>query len=1016
MLTTRDAARALATGSLDALGALLGFSPALALGRRERDRFALNGVADRVAVGEGRGSLRALLVEFKADTPPLRLTASGLCRQLVREAPRMRWMLLVTHRGTGELLIAAPSPEGGAELPVLLVDPASIRESDAETFAAIAAGSDGVDRLVHLRWRETLGRDALTARFYRELESHVGELADSATGLAAVADRRTIALLTTSRLLFLAFLEAMGCLDGNRAFLRHGLERFAGGNGLHRRFLDPLFFGTLNTPLRARANAARAFGRVPFLNGGLFARGGVETRCRSLRFTDDALGGILGDLLVRYRLTAREATTDLSDATVDPEMLGRAFESLMGSEARRRAGAFYTPHALTTRVTQRAVAALLDEARAGMEPTAVRVLDPACGSGSFLVVALETLAARLDLPRAAARREVLTRCIYGVDRDPTAVWLCQLRLWLSVVVEQEVDDPLRLPPLPNLDRNVREGDALAGHAFADAIVLPDARLDPLRLRYVRSSGARKHTLARALDRAERARAIGAVTHRLARLSDERCELLLVARSPDLFRARRGLDVEERRRLTNLRAAMRAERAAGRRLREGAALPFSFATHFPEVAAAGGFDLVIGNPPWVRPHAVPLEERVALRSRFESLRNAAWEEGAALAAAGRGFASQADLAALFTERAVQLSRDGGIIALLLPSKLWRALAGGGIRALLERRTRLLALDDWSRGSAGFDAAVYPTALLARVEGARREIDGTTLSYSRIGNRRVDRFEIPTARLALDSSVGAPWLLLPPDARIAFDALASAGVPLARSRFGRPILGVKTGCNEAFVVEGGSTVDPRRLRPLLRGEDLRPWRASASAAAIIWTHDARGLAVAALDPATQRWLSRWRHTLESRTDARGARWWSLFRTEAARGDLPRVIWGDIGREPRALVLAAGDPTVPLNTCYVVRAPSEEDAHGLAALLNSRVIGAWLAAIAEPARGGYCRYLGWTCARLPIPRHWDDARRPLARIARRAARGEVPDPSILDAEVAAAFGLSAEQLAPLLAWHAD
>lgn len=1015
MLTTRDAARALSAGSLDALGALLGFSPARRLGRRERERLGLDAVADRVAVSEAGGALRALLVEFRIDAPPLRVVAPNLGRQLLRESPRMRWIILGAHLGAGELVVAAPAPDAGATLPALIIDRTLVRESDAETFAALAAGTDGVDRLVHLRWRETLGRDALTQRFYAELERQVGVLAETATGPVDAVDRRTIALLTTSRLLFLSFLEAKGCLDSDRAFLRHGLERFVGGAGLHRRFLDPLFFGTLNTPMRARASAARAFGRIPFLNGGLFARGAMEKRCRALRFTDEALGTILGDLLVRYRLTAREASADLSDATVDPEMLGRAFESLMSSEARRRQGAFYTPSALTTRITRTAFEALLDDRDRPIAPTSVRVLDPACGSGAFLVVALETLAARIDRPVGDARREVLTRCIYGVDRDPTAVWLCQLRLWLSVVVEQEVDDPLELAPLPNLDRNVREGDALAGHAFADAVVLPDTRLGPLRVRYVRSSGARKRTLARALDRAERARALGASADRINRLTDRRRELLLAARSPDLFRSRRGLDAEGRRQLAALREALRTERVVERRLRDGGALPFSFATHFPEVAAAGGFDLVLGNPPWVRPHAVPLEERVALRARFESWRSAAWAEGAAAAAAGRGFASQADLAALFTERAVQLTRAGGVIALLLPSKLWRALAGGGIRSLLERRTRVLALDDWSGSAAGFDAAVYPTALFARAGSADAASNGSAIRYTRFVDDRVDRFEIPSARLSLDTSPGAPWLLLPPDAREAFDALALAGVALAKSRFGRPILGVKTGCNEAFVVERSTEVDSMKLRPLLRGEDLRPWRALDPTKAIIWTHDAKGEAVAELDAPTRRWLSRWRHTLESRADTRGARWWSLFRTEAARSDRPRVVWGDIGLEPRALVLAAGDRTVPLNTCYVVRAPSDDDAHALAALLNSRLLGAWLAAIAEPARGGYCRYLGWTCARLPIPRRWEQARRSLGRLARGAAQGEVPDPALLDATVASAFGLTVDRLAPLLAWHA-
>jgi hypothetical protein len=185
--------------------------------------------------------------------------------------------------------------------------------------------------------------------------------------------------------------------------------------------------------------------------------------------------------------------------------------------------------------------------------------------------------------------------------------------------------------------------------------------------------------------------------------------------------------------------------------------------------------------------------------------------------------------------------------------------------------------------------------------------------------------------------------------------------------------------------------------------------------VWTHRPQGGVADELPPATRQWLLRWRRRLESRTDGRGGRWWALFRTEAARDDRPRVVWSDIGRAPRALVLLAGDDTVPLNSCYVVRAPTEDDAHALAALLNSRVAAAWLGVVAEPARGGFRRYLGWTCARLPLPRDWQAASARLAPLGRAGAAGRPPDPAVLDDAVAHAFGVALEELAPLLAWPA-
>jgi hypothetical protein len=164
----------------------------------------------------------------------------------------------------------------------------------------------------------------------------------------------------------------------------------------------------------------------------------------------------------------------------------------------------------------------------------------------------------------------------------------------------------------------------------------------------------------------------------------------------------------------------------------------------------------------------------------------------------------------------------------------------------------------------------------------------------------------------------------------------------------------------------------------------------------------------------WLAPWRRQLESRADARrSSRWWTLFRTDAARSHLPRVVWADIGKSPRALVLPPGDATVPINSCYVARTPSLDDAYALAALLNSPLAAAWLAAIAEPARGGYHRYLGWTLARLPIPTEWLRAVSILAPLAREALDGEVPDAAMLTDAAIRAYRVRSVDMEPLLTW---
>ena len=1041
MLTTSDAARLLTAAqhfaALEGISSALGFGSSLRLDRASRRRLGLDLDRSEVRVASGPGALRALLISL-TDHTDARARGLTIARAVARGAPELLWLFLIHVADGPRVLILAPPPGVSGSIPLLDVDAPAPHPSDAETLAALAGAvgavgatgaAGGSDLMVHHRWRETLGRDSLSRRFYRELAQCVTTLAASASGRADAESRRTIALLHTSRLLFLAFLEVRGWLDADREFLRRHFTQRASERdpfGAHTRLLEPLFFGTLNTRERDRAAAARAFGRVPFLNGGLFTRTPLESRCRSLRFTDDAIGEVIGGLLARYRLTPRESSGTWTDAAVDPEMLGRAFESLMHDGTRQSRGAFYTPPPLIARLSAEAMRTVLTQSGASAEAlTSIRVLDPACGSGAFLVHLLETIAelraaAGDSRPIATLRREVLTHSIFGVDVDPTAIWLCQLRLWLSVVVEEPHADPLRLAPLPNLDRNIREGDALAGEAFESAWTPLGGPLTTLRLRYARASGPRKRTLAKELDRRERAHALARAHAECIRLTAERRELVIAARSGDLFAARRGLAPRERARLEALRINVRRARVLARALRDGAALPFAFATHFSEAAQAGGFDLVIGNPPWVRLHAIPAEQRVALRARFVTLRDAAWRSGAEAAAAGSGFAAQADLSALFTERAVQLTRRGGALALLLPAKLWLALAGGGVRQFLSEHAPPLSVEDLSASSAGFDAVVYPSLLVARRLERGASAPESLLATAHRAKQPLT-WEIARDRLALDESRGAPWLLLPREVRDAFDQLARAGIPLASTRLGRPLLGVKSGCNDAFLVGRSEAVrdglSASLLRPVLRGEDVTQWRRRDEAhdSRIIWTHDSTGVAFAELPAAAWRHLAPWRRQLELRSDARGSRWWSLFRTAAARHDCARVVWGDIGRAPRALVLEKGDPTVPLNTCYVVRAPSSDDAHALVALLNTPVAAAWLSVLAEPARGGYRRFLGWTCARFPLPARWEEACALLAPVGRAAAEGQTPDAGTLTELALRAYGLRHAEIAALLSWHA-
>lgn len=1022
---------------LTAIARELGFSaPPLSLDARALSNLELPTGIDAAKVARGTGDLRALVLELRRECDS-RATLTAVATALSRRTAQLLWIVLA-RSGDDVAIICWSTATRRPRIVSLICNRDKVFTSDAETLSSLAAAVTESHLLTYARWLDILGRESITRRFFRELQATVDLMAGSLTGNVPSSDRNELALVYLSRLIFLSFLETKGWLDGDFGFLANGYSRcMTAGGRYQKRVLEPLFFGTLNTRARSRASRAKEFGRIPFLNGGLFARSPLEKRTRRCAFSDEAFGNAFGSVLSRYRFSGREDSADWSEASIDPEILGKAFEALMVSGDRKGSGAFYTPQGLVEHVTEEALRSSLPSNLTLDSLLSLRVIDPACGSGAFLVHTLERLAKmRMELGEtgsvADVRRRVLASSIFGVDLNPTAVWLCELRLWLSVVVETAGTDPMRVLPLPNLDRHIRIGDSLTGGGFGNERTgIGGTKLQALRGRYMRASGPRKRTLSVTLDRHERQAALHALWRSLVAMRASRKDLLHHLRARDLFGMRSPPAATDRARLVDLRRQMQAASSRIRVLRSGGALPFSFEAHFADAAAAGGFDMVIGNPPWVRLHRIGASSREWLRREFTVYREAAWQAGSEISGAGRGFSAQVDMAALFVERSYALARDGGTIALLLPAKLWRSLSGGGLRALLANRSELVLLEDHSAAKSVFDAAVYPSLLVCRKNPTtvrsleRNHRPRKPMRCEVRSAHAASQWESAAADLPLDDTPGAPWLMMPPEARRAFDRVRGMGAPLASSAFGRPLLGVKTGCNEAFLVHvdsvdrdvaiiraNGRTAPIERclLRRAVRGGNI-PVTSVRALGHVIWPHDQQGRPLETLPPLARRWLLHYRLQLAARSDLHNRKqWWSAFRVESACSDRARVIWADIGRRPRAMVAPAGESLVPLNSCYVVHCPTLDDARALTALLNGPLAAAWLDVIAEPARGGYRRFLGWTMALLPIPRDWEAARESLAPF------GDSVQPQSDDDLLTAAlraYRLRRADIEPLLAW---
>ena len=461
------------------------------------------------------------------------------------------------------------------------------------------------------------------------------------------------------------------------------------------------------------------------------------------------------------------------------------------------------------------------------------IVDPACGSGAFLVAAFDRLAqeyqpvlARLDELGAPvgldAFDEIVTRNLYGADLNPESVEITRLSLWLKTARRDH--------RLQSLEATIRVGNSIVS--------------DP--------------------------------------------------------------NVSSR--------------------------AFDWRGAFPHIFERGRFDIVIGNPPYVRMELLkPVKPWLAENYVVT--------------------ADRTDLYAYFYERGVKLLREGGRLGFISSSTFFRTGSGENLRVFLTDGVQVESVIDFGDLQVFEGVTTYPTIMTLRKGG-----DG------KAGNLSFLKLDELPKDLGLAFNEHARTM---PRARLGAGSWQFEEEPLAKLRdkivagrktlgevYGAPMRGIVTGFNKAFIVDTPTrdrlvAADPKStdlLRPFLRGEDVKRWHVEPEGLWLINTP--KGKVDIEAYPAIRDWLLPFRLELEKR--ATKQEWWELQQAQFAyqpKFELEKVVYPEFSQGPKFCI----DRSASFlgNKCFFILAGPE-----VAAFLNSKTVWFWLFGETSPLRGGQWR----------------------------------------------------------------
>ena len=617
----------------------------------------------------------------------------------------------------------------------------------------------------------------------------------------------------------------------------------------------------------------RLFAEVPFLNGGLFECldktkkiDGVERaynydgfsrsdsrfpngRYRQRAFIPNVFffhqeHGILS-ILKRYNFTVEENTATEQQVALDPELLGKVFENLLGAynpetkeTARNQSGSFYTPREIVDYMVDESLIAYLgdtplvrslfkddfipdelcwsDYQMIAGRLKSVKIIDPACGSGAFPMGLLNRIVDLLqkietDKTTYELKLNIIENCVYGVDIQNIATQISKLRFFITLICDFEKDASkpnFGIPPLPNLEtkfvtantlvelKKIKKGEfKFAGTLFENQDIRP-TKIELARVRH-------EHFLAKT----------ASAKYRLRKRDQELREKLV-----ELLSENKEFAPEDAKQM-----------AAWNPYDQNAISPF----FDPEwmFGVVDGFDIIIGNPPYVQLQSNSGE----FAKLYETCDYST-------------FTRTGDIYCLFYERGWQLLKDNGHLCYITSNKWMRAGYGEKTRNFFAEKTNPMLLIDFA-GVKIFESATVDTNILlfAKSSNMHKTVCAITNKQWKGGNMNLSDF-VQQQNSICDFSTSDSWVILSPIEQSIKKKIEAVGTPLKDWNI-QINYGIKTGFNDAFIISTEKRTeilanckddDERKrtdelIRPILRGRDIKRYGYIDNGLFLINTHN-------------------------------------------------------------------------------------------------------------------------------------------------------------------------------------